>query len=109
MSVYPAPEHPTPNYSAGFPMIRGTFTMYKLANAISEFAGRPIFDKTGLSDRYNLCLTFAPLSQATDLPAFTPPDLFTALREQLGLKLEPRKEAANVVVVDHIDRLPFDN
>jgi uncharacterized protein (TIGR03435 family) len=83
--------------------------MYKLANAISEFAGRPIFDKTGLSDRYNLCLTFAPLSQATDLPAFTPPDLFTALREQLGLKLEARKEAANVVVVDHIDRLPFDN
>jgi uncharacterized protein (TIGR03435 family) len=110
MPVYPAEEHPVPTYPAGTPMMRGTFTMSQLANGLSRLAGRPVFDKTGLTERYNLVLSFAPLTPRTaDAPEFGPPDLSTALQEQLGLRLEAKKEGVEVIVVDHITRTPSEN
>ncbi len=112
MPVFPAPDGPPQRPEArGFPMMRGTVTTSRLAEMLTGEAGRPVLDKTGLNERYNLFLSYAPLSSqaAGKAPELAPPDLFTAVQEQLGLKLEPDKAKIEVVVVDHIERMPSDN
>ncbi len=72
---------------------------------------RPVVDKTGLSGNYDFTLEL--LSEAAKLPggddrepAANPegPSLFTALREQLGLKLEPQKGPVEIMVIDHAEK-----
>jgi uncharacterized protein (TIGR03435 family) len=71
-----------------------------IAEHLSQIAGRVVVDKTGLPDRYDLKLKWTP----DDAPVRedSAPALFTAIQEQLGLKLEPAKEAVPVLVIDHI-------
>jgi uncharacterized protein (TIGR03435 family) len=112
MSVYPASELPSVAAKApGFPMMRGTATMSQLADMLAATSGRPVLDRTGLSGRYNFLLIYTPVSLqvAGGVPEFAPPDLFTAVQEQLGLKLQPNKETIDVVVIDHIERRPSAN
>jgi len=75
---------------------------------------RPVEDHTGLAGTFDFDVEWTPtLSVAADAPPAPPvdpqgPPLFTALREQLGLKLEPAKQHIDVVVVDHAER-PTEN
>lgn len=76
---------------------------------------KPVVDHTGLANRYDFQLNWTPdQSQfaqmgmkvplaATDDPN-APPSLYTAIGEQLGLKLEPMKGKADVIVVDHVEK-----
>jgi len=75
-----------------------------LASGLSNFAGRFIVDRTGLKGRYEVTLSWAFNDRFPDAG----PSLFTALQEQLGLKLEPSKAPLDVVVIDHIER-PSEN
>lgn len=75
-----------------------------LVGSLSHPAGRLIIDKTGLTSRYQVDLTWA---REDDVDP-TGPSLFTALEEQLGLKLEPAKAPVDVVVIDHLER-PSEN
>lgn len=75
-----------------------------------------VVDKTGLDGTYDFTLEFAGRFQSGAYPAPLPdgqldtaPDLFTALQQQLGLKLEEKKAPLNVLVVDHVDRVPTEN
>lgn len=65
---------------------------------------RPVVDQTGLKGRYDFQLryTFDELRAAPD--ANTAPSAFTAVQEQLGLKLEPVKAMAEVLVIDKVER-----
>jgi uncharacterized protein (TIGR03435 family) len=64
---------------------------------------RPIMDQTGLKGRYDFQLKWlTDDSHSTDPDA--PPGLFTAIQEQIGLKLEPVKAPADVLVVDQVER-----
>ena len=82
-------------------------TMEQLARHLSGTAGRLVVDRTGLAGPYAFTLDWLP-------PDRTPPadanpetaDLFTALREQLGLKLEPTKAQMNKLIVDAVERPP---
>jgi uncharacterized protein (TIGR03435 family) len=76
-------------------------TITLIAEELSKITGRVVVDKTGLSDRYDFKLQWS----ADDAPVTdnSAPSLFTAIQEQLGLKLEPAKEAAPVLVIDHVD------
>lgn len=77
-----------------------------IAEELSLIAGRIVVDKTNLADRYDLKLQWTPDdAPATDNSA---PSFFTAIQEQLGLKLEPAKEPVPVLIIDHID-LPTPN
>lgn len=61
--------------------------------------GKPVLDRTNLSDRYDFSLTWTPDSlRAT--PTDEAPGLFTAVQEQLGLKLEATRAEADVLVID---------
>ena len=89
----------------------GTGTMAQLAKMVAGSAGRPVIDKTGLDGRYTYVLSFTPLAaqspdQAADLG---PPDIFTALQQQLGLKLEGKKGPVEVLAIDHMERTPVEN
>jgi uncharacterized protein (TIGR03435 family) len=65
------------------------------------FFDRPLVDRTGLTGRYDFKLKYTfDESRATDPNA--PPGLFTAIQEQLGLKLQPIKAPVDVFVIDHI-------
>jgi bla regulator protein BlaR1 len=84
------------------------------SGVISSAAGRHVVDKTGLTDRYDVILEYtartsrdAPAGAAT-LTTDERPDIATALREQLGLKLVPEKTTVQIVVVDHVEK-PTEN
>jgi len=74
-----------------------------LTRFLSGQVGRTIIDQTGLSGKYDLTLTYAP-----EMGDLSGPSLFTALQEQLGLKLESGKGPVDVVVVDSAER-PSEN
>ncbi|MDR3752481.1 MAG: TIGR03435 family protein [Terracidiphilus sp.] len=72
-----------------------------LAANLSFTVGREIVNKTGLDGGYDFTLDYAP--DGAD-PSDTRPSIFTAIEEQLGLKLEPARGPVDVIVVDHIER-----
>jgi len=78
--------------------------MGEFALVMSYTADRPVVDQTGLSGRYDFQLkwTFDDSKAPTDGTAA--PGLFTAIQEQLGLKLEPAKAQADVLVIDKVER-----
>ncbi len=80
-------------------------SMSTLAAALERPSGRPVVDKTGIAGKYNIKVRYAPGND----PKSDLPDLFTALQEQLGLKLEPQKVPVDYLVIDHVDKLPTDN
>jgi uncharacterized protein (TIGR03435 family) len=89
-------------------------TIELLARGLAQALGRVVLDKTGIGGRYgDLTLRWTPddrpapmLNGAPD--PNPPPDLFTAIQEQLGLKLVPGKGPVPVLVIDHIE-LPSPN
>jgi len=84
------------------------FGMAQVANMLIGQAGRMVIDRTNLPGVWQFVLTFAPEQRGTpgaDLAPADPgaPSLVTALREQLGLKLEPVKALVDVTVIDAIE------
>ena len=85
-----------------------------LARALGTILDREVTDNTGLDGSYDFTLDYAPdegllkrvMPEAQ--PDDTAPSLFTALQEQLGLKLESRKGPVEVFVIDHAER-PSEN
>lgn len=86
-------------------------TMDDIVGAITNsFLDRPVIDRTGLTGTYELKLTFTPDIPANRRGEPDPNDIsiFTAVQEQLGLKLEPQKTMIEVLVVDRIEK-PSEN
>ncbi len=92
---------------------------------MADFAGflqrgvldRPVIDQTGLTGRFDFGLLWrpeVPAGAAETNPALSPsdgdglPDIFTAIQQQLGLKLEAMKTPINVIVIDHLEK-PSEN
>jgi uncharacterized protein (TIGR03435 family) len=79
-----------------------------IAEMLAQQLNHTVIDKTGLIGDYDLKLKWTPEEQSNDTTengtADRPPDLFTALQEQLGLKLEPSKGPVTTLVVDHAEQ-----
>jgi len=89
--------------NSGTRIVSGGATMESLAASMSgPGIGRIVIDKTGLPGYYEFTLRFTPPGAAS--PTDNAPSIFTALQEQLGLKLEPQRVPMELLVVDHIDR-----
>ncbi len=91
----------------------------QVAALLQNSMDRPVVDQSGLSGRYDFTLTFTPdAAQAARLGLGGPPpaadnpdaapDLFTALQQQLGLKLESTKAPTDVMVIDRVEK-PSEN
>jgi uncharacterized protein (TIGR03435 family) len=83
-------------------------TTKALAEDLLYPAGRTVVDKTGLKARYSFELHWAPDNTPADSPLAALPSIFTALQEQLGLKLDPSTAPLDVLVIDHAER-PSEN
>ena len=116
----PAPGGTMPAYCGGFFMapasgaLRETgnkITMGMLVQFLGQSVDRTMVDRTGLNGVFDFNLEFAPelgpgsqiggTASAPDPSA--PPSIFTALQEQLGLKLEPQTGPVDVLVIDHVE------
>jgi uncharacterized protein (TIGR03435 family) len=86
----------------GGTMRYGGISMAGLARSISGAAGRVVVDKTGLDGIYEFTLRYStqPLGGSPD----DAPSIFTALQEQLGLKLESTKGPVEILVIDQVER-----
>jgi len=90
-------------------------TMRDLATQISDPLKRPVIDETGLKGRYEIRIDVSGymLDQGNGGDSGPPPDLmsllFKGLQEQLGVKLESKKENVDLLVVDHVEKTPTDN
>jgi uncharacterized protein (TIGR03435 family) len=82
-------------------LVGGTRTMQQLAVTLQGALalGRPVFDRTGPTGAYDIDLQWTPDGGDGD-----PPSIFTALQEQLGLKLVPEKDRVEVLVIDKVER-----
>lgn len=93
---------PCANISNGvnFLTMRGA-PIAAFAQYLAPYVNRVVVDRTGLDGRYDIVLKWSPDQQASkdDLPS-----LFTALQEQLGLKLESSKGMVDVLVIDSVER-----
>jgi uncharacterized protein (TIGR03435 family) len=104
----------TPNQAASscrplvaFGRIGGTgILMTQLAGTLSGPVNAIVLDKTGLDGVFDLNLEFTPDQAASGgqpVALDTGPSIFTAVQEQLGLKLESTKGPVEVVVIDHVE------
>jgi uncharacterized protein (TIGR03435 family) len=100
------------NGNGGY-LIAGGLTMPQLASNLSTLIGRVVVDRTGLSGGFDLDLRWTPdqLPQqrvgTLELPPNLDPNgpsMFTALQEQLGLKLESTKGPVDLLVMDHVEQ-----
>jgi uncharacterized protein (TIGR03435 family) len=78
-------------------------TMDQLARQLSNTAGRPVVDKTGLTGSYAYTLDWVPANRAPDADSETA-SIFTAVQEQLGLKLESAKAQVETIVIDRAEK-----
>jgi uncharacterized protein (TIGR03435 family) len=65
----------------------------------------PVVDNTKLKGNYDIKLDYAP-DEVTDSPL---PSIFTAVQEDLGLKLERQKVPVEMLVIDHVEKTPTEN
>ncbi len=81
------------------------FTTPQLAQLLQNYTGHIVSDRTRLSGRYDFTLHWSPEELSEEPPVDASGlSLFAALREQLGLKLEPVKTMTDVIVVDRAER-----
>lgn len=76
--------------------------METFAGGLQGVLDQPVIDRTGLSGHFDITLDWSP-DDSTDFP-----DLFTALKDQLGLKLESTKGLVEIFVIDHVEK-PSEN
>ena len=83
-------------------------TLGRLVQMLSQFTSRPVNDRTGLSGLYDFTLTFNPQLNVDAAADSDAPHLFTALPEQLGLRLRSQRASVQAVVVDRIEKPTVD-
>jgi uncharacterized protein (TIGR03435 family) len=101
---------------AGAELYGGSINMQALAGRLTDTLRRPVVDHTGFTGKFDLDLTFVLDESLPDLvaryansqgPAPDPSgyaNIFTAVRDQLGLKLESAKGPVEVIVIDSLER-----
>jgi uncharacterized protein (TIGR03435 family) len=100
-------------------MTGGAVTMSEFAAALSRRVNRTVVDRTGINARFNLKLQWTPELMPRLIPGGPPPgapplpdpngpSIFTALQEQLGLKLESAKGLVQVLVIDRVEQPTLD-
>ena len=117
----PPPQAPGERMPCGMRLFPGNLSgggtsMAQLANVLARFVNRTVVDRTGLTGNYDVDLQWTPDQMpqgrgdlppgAPQLPPVDPngPSIFTAVQEQLGLKLDAARGPVQVLVIDRVER-----
>ncbi len=101
---------PDTGFTVGGRIIRNQISMQMLALLLSRFERQTVLDMTGLKGFFEVRLEWTPDDGRAPAAADSVgPSLYTAVQEQLGLKLEARKGLVDVVVVDGAEKVPGEN
>jgi uncharacterized protein (TIGR03435 family) len=106
-----------------FRLVGPQATMTDLVKHLGDLLDSVVEDRTALKAAYDITLTFAgqfggrrgatallqPLPPSADSSPEPPPNIFSALQSQLGLRLEKQKMFVDVLVVDHLEKTPTSN
>jgi uncharacterized protein (TIGR03435 family) len=93
-------------------------TAEMLAKVLAGQLHRPVEDATGIRKPFDFVLEWMPESVDLNIAQEAPaafgngedrPSIFTAIREQLGFRLNSRKSLVEVIVIDHVDKMPIEN
>jgi uncharacterized protein (TIGR03435 family) len=87
----------------------GKVSMQELADFVAEQLGETVVDKTGIDGVYHFGLRWSRDDLNASGGDSGAPTLFTALQETLGLRLQPEKVPVEIIVVDHVERVPTEN
>jgi uncharacterized protein (TIGR03435 family) len=99
-----APSSPGMKESSNGHLVGENVLISELVSELTQTVDRTVEDRTGLAGRYDFRLDWAPDDDSNNLK----PSLFTAIQEQLGLKLDPTKAPVKCLVVDHLEQ-PSEN
>lgn len=84
-------------------------TAQEFAVELSSYVGRPVIDRTRLEGRYAFALRWVPEGAQLPNDAASGPSIFDALKEQLGLRLQPAEDQFDVLVIDKAEKIPTSN
>jgi len=118
---FPAGSPPTPSAPGLAPSIPcggfvtsrnllegGNISMAEFVDALGNMLERPVVDRTGFTGKFTVRLDFSPEGvfglHDDGNPDQSRPSIFTAIQEQLGLKLESKKGPAEVLVIDRVEK-----
>jgi len=118
--VFPCGSVGVMGESSGVRMQGGKVPMAEFIRILSMVMGRPVVDRSGYTQTFDLILDFTPDQAVAGLPRpmgagdpgsppaaadpTAPPPIFSAIQEQLGLKLDSTKGPVEVLVIDHVER-----
>ena len=78
-------------------------TIAMIAQELAQDVGRVVMDKTGIEGRFDVDLKWTPDDEATAGNADAAPSIYTAVQEQVGLRLDAEKGPVEVLVVDRLE------
>jgi len=102
------PKHPDP--AIRIPGAQGRMfggRIDGLTTALAGVLGRPVLNKTGLDGAFDYAVQWASTDHSSEADGV--PDIFGAVQQQLGLRLEPATVAVPMLVVDRAERIPTGN
>jgi|SRR5579863_66318 len=99
------------NFAARGHIASKYMSMKVLATLLSRFEREIVVDQTGLTGPFEVMLEWSPDDGVAPAAgnASAGPSIFTAVQEQLGLRLESRKGPLDVLVIDHAEKVPAEN
>lgn len=100
---------PFSGMDAGFEFRFQNAPVSMLASAIEHELKKPVVDKTALAGTYDFHLIFTRPDVPTDVPHPDYGSIFTALQDQLGLRLAPQKLPVDYLIIDRVERTPTGN
>ena len=98
-------------HSDGRKLTAERWSMGRMADFLASQLNQPVIDQTHIEGIFNLKLEWSPEDLGGRAPSspLQAPSIFTAIQEQLGLKLERAKSPLEILVVDHAERAPVEN
>jgi uncharacterized protein (TIGR03435 family) len=104
-----APREPGAIPCGGFLLLDGRLTgqrvtLGNLGSPLSRIVGRTVMDATGISSTFDVTVEWTPDGRAATKPDEALPSIFTALEEQLGLKLQPAKRPLEMLVIERAEK-----
>lgn len=100
---------PSSGMNSGFELKFQNASVDVIANSVGYELRQPVVDKTGLTGKYDFDLIFTRDDHPNDFPHPDYGSIFTAIENQLGLRLAPEKIPVDYLVIDHVERVPTEN